>query len=119
MLIIRFQRFGKKNQPFFKIVLTDKKNPPRGKHQQELGWWNPLKKEGNFKKEEIVKVISQGAQVSDSVWNLFIKKGVIKGKKRAIKIGKPKKAEANKEQSKAEGEAPVQAASAPQAPEAK
>ena len=30
MLVIRLLRTGKKNQPFFQIVVTDKRNPPRG-----------------------------------------------------------------------------------------
>ena len=46
MLTIRLQRRGKKNQPFFKIIVTEEKNSStRGRSVEELGFYNPLTKE--------------------------------------------------------------------------
>ncbi len=82
MLVIRFLRRGKKNQPFFRIVVTDKRNPPQGGRFLEiLGFYNPLTKEKKVKTERVKYWLSVGAQPSDTVYNLLISEGVIKGKK--------------------------------------
>ena len=82
MLVIRFFRIGKRNQPSFKIVVTDKRRASRGgRFVQELGFWNPLTKEKVLKGERIKYWISVGAQPSETVHNLLIKSGVIEGKK--------------------------------------
>jgi small subunit ribosomal protein S16 len=91
MLVIRFQPVGKKHQKIFRIVLQEKRSKLQGKYIAKLGWWDPRRKIGEFDKERIEFYIKNGAQVSDSVWNLLIKKGVIKGKKRPIAISKKKK----------------------------
>ncbi len=82
MLKIRFLRVGKKNQPFFRIVVTDSRKPPKGGRFIEiLGFYNPLTKEKSVKKERIEYWLSQGAKASDTCHNLFIKEGIIKGPK--------------------------------------
>jgi small subunit ribosomal protein S16 len=91
MLVIRFQPVGKKHQKIFRIVLQEKRSKLQGKYIAKLGWWDPRRKIGEFDKERIEFYIKNGAQVSDSVWNLLIKKGVIKGKKRPIAISSKKK----------------------------
>ena len=92
MLRIRLFRAGKRNQPFFKIVVIDKKAPPRGgKPLEVLGFYNPLTKERGLKKERIQYWLSVGAQPSDTVWNLLIREGILKGKKIALHKKKKKK----------------------------
>jgi len=82
MLVIRLFRVGKKNQPAFKIVVTDKRNPARaGRFVEEVGFYNPLTKEKLFKKERIHYWIGQGAKPSATLHNLFLKEGIIQGKK--------------------------------------
>lgn len=82
MLVIRFFRVGKKNQPLFKIVVCDKKNPPRGgRFIEEVGFWNPLTKEKILKAERIKYWLSVGAKPSLSVFNLLISEKIIEGKK--------------------------------------
>ena len=100
MLVIRFLRTGKKNQPFFRIVVTDKKNPPRGGRFLEiLGFFNPLTKEKKLKAERIKHWLGVGAQPSESVHNLLVKEGIIKGKKIDVhKKSKKKEKEAAKEE---------------------
>ena len=78
MLVIRFLRVGKKNQPSFKIVVTDKRKPPRGgRFVEELGFWNPLTKEKVLKPERIRYWLSKGAKPSDTVYNLLISEKII------------------------------------------
>lgn len=96
MLAIRFLRKGKKNQPFFRIVVTDKRNPPKGgRFLEVLGFFNPLTKERNLKKERIKYWLTIGAQPSARVYNLLIKEKIIKGKK--ISLHKKSKKEESKE----------------------
>lgn len=90
MLTIRFLRIGKKNQPSFKIVVTDKRNPPRGgRFVEQVGFWNPLTKEKLLKKERILYWISVGAKPSESVYNLLLSEKILEGKK--IPLHKKKK----------------------------
>ena len=82
MLKVRLQRVGKKNQPSFRVVLTDSKNGPRsGRFLEVLGWHNPLKREHSFDAERIKYWISKGAQASGSVHNLLVRDGIVKGRK--------------------------------------
>lgn len=93
MLVIRFIRIGKKNQPFFRIVVTDKRNPPRGGRFLEiLGFFNPLTKERKLKPDRIKYWLNVGAQPSDRVHNLLVVEKVIEGKKIDVHK-KPKKRE--------------------------
>ena len=85
MLRIRFLRVGKKNSPSFRLVLTPRRTAAKtGRFLEILGSFNPVKHESVFKKERIQYWISQGAQASDTVRNMLIKQGIIKGKKVAV-----------------------------------
>ena len=91
MLSIRFFRTGKTNQPFFRIVVTDRRNAPRGgRFLEVVGFYNPITKEKQLKKERIEHWLGVGAQPSDTVRNLLIKEGVLTGEKVAVHK-KPKK----------------------------
>lgn len=100
MLVIRLQRRGKRNQPFFWIVLAEKTAPVKGKYIEKLGYLNPLKKEVAVDGERVKHWLSKGVDVSDTVYNILVEKNIIEGEKRKIKI-KPKK---KKKEEKAEGE---------------
>jgi len=102
MLVIRFFRVGKKNQPSFKIVVTNKKNPPLGgRFVEEVGFWNPLTKEKVLRVERIKYWISVGAKPSPSVFNLLVSEKILEGKK--IKVHKkPKEKAEEKEKTETE-----------------
>jgi small subunit ribosomal protein S16 len=103
MLRIRLLRTGKKNASSFRIVLTEKTAPPRGKFLEVLGHYNPRLKEVGLKKERILYWLSQGAQASDTVHNLLVTQDIIKGPKIKKKIKAKRKAK-TKEVKKEEGE---------------
>lgn len=94
MLTIRFNRTGKRNKAQFRIVVQERTVAPGGRHVEVLGSYDPHLKKGVFKNDKIKYWIEKGAQVSDSVYNLLVKKGVLKGRKRIIKVKKTKIAEA-------------------------
>ena len=103
MLKIRFLRRGKKKQPFYKIVVTDKRKPPKGGNfKEQVGFYNPLTKEKAVKKDRIEYWISKGAQLSDTVHNLLVKEGVIKKSKIDVHKKSKKKEEDKKGEPKTE-----------------
>lgn len=103
MLVIRLLRAGKKNQPFFKIVVIDKRKPSRsGRFLERVGFWNPLTKEKNFNPERIKYWLSKGAKPSDTVYNLLISEKILEGKKIPKHKKAKKKEKAPKEEKKVE-----------------
>ncbi len=91
MLTIRYLRAGKKNQLFYRVVVTDKKNPPRaGSFLEIVGFVNPFTKEKQLKADRIKYWLSVGAKTSDTVNNLLVKEKIIEAKKIAVHK-KPKK----------------------------
>lgn len=101
MLMIRFQRVGRRNDAAFRLVVTEHTTGPKSnKHVELLGSYNPKTKDVSLKKDRIEHWISVGAKVSDSVHNLLVAQGVLEGAKKNVL---PKKAPILKE----EAEAPV------------
>ena len=72
---IRLKRIGAKNNPVYRIVVADSRSPRDGKFIEELGTYQPVKKDENFtlKLERAEYWIKNGAQPSDTVAS-FIKK---------------------------------------------
>ena len=96
MLKIRLIRIGKKNAAVFRVVLTEKTAPPKGKFLEVLGNYNPRLKTIKLKPERILYWLGKGAKASDTVHNLLVKQGVIKGPKIKIKIKLDKASETSK-----------------------
>jgi ribosomal protein S16 len=102
MLAIRLFRVGKKKQPSYKIVVTNKQNPPQGgQFVEQVGFYNPLTNERTLKEDRIKYWLSVGAQASDTVHNMLITEKVIEGEKRKRRIV-IKEAEVKPEEVKAE-----------------
>lgn len=72
---IRMKRVGTTNTPVYRIVVADNRSPRDGKFIEEIGTYQPLKKDSNFtlKLDRAEHWISKGAQPSDTVRS-FIKK---------------------------------------------
>ena|SRR3989344_7446051 len=82
MLVIRLTRKGKKNQPFFRVVVIDKKRSSKGgRAVEDLGFVDPLNKRKSVNKERAQYWISKGAQPSDTIHNLLVSEKIIEGKK--------------------------------------
>jgi small subunit ribosomal protein S16 len=97
MLVIRFLRVGKRNQPAFKIVVCEKKTAPKsGKFIEQVGFYNPLTRERILKRERIKYWLSVGAKPSPRVHNLLIEEKILEGKKIPVHK-KPKEKKTEKE----------------------
>ena len=89
--MIRLQRVGRKNDPSFRIVITDSKNGPKaGKFLEIVGAYDARKGTPTINADRIKYWMSVGAQTSDTVNNLLVKYKVIEGKKVAPFIPKAK-----------------------------
>jgi small subunit ribosomal protein S16 len=72
---IRMKRVGTKNTPVYRIDVADGRSPRDGKFIEEIGTYQPLKKDDNFvlDLDRAKYWVSKGAQPSDTVAS-FIKK---------------------------------------------
>jgi len=90
MLVIRFSRVGRHNHAQYRIVVQEKSKAPVGKHVAIVGSYDPHSKKTILKEDEIKNFLANGAQPSDSVYNLLVRNGVIKGDKRTVKLPEKK-----------------------------
>jgi ribosomal protein S16 len=76
---IKFFRFGRKHQPFFRIGVAQGFRHPSSKYAQEfIGWYNPLNNESFFDIPKIEACLKLNIEMSDSVKSLFKKHSIIK-----------------------------------------
>ena len=75
MVKLRLRRFGNRNRPVYRVVVADQRSPRDGKIIEEIGTYNPLQKDNNFRLdlERVDYWLGVGAQPSDTVAS-FIKK---------------------------------------------
>ena len=82
MLMIRFQRIGRTNDPAFRIVVLEKSRAAKaGSITEQLGTYNPRSKALTLDEARVKEWIAKGAQLTGSIHNLLITKGIIEGKK--------------------------------------
>ena len=110
MLSIRLQRVGRRNDPTFRVVLTDSKNGPKsGRSLEVLGSYDSRRSEKSSMDADKIKYwISKGAKPSGTMHNLLISKKIIEGKK--VNVLSRKSPIKSEEALKAEAEAKAQAA---------
>ena len=114
MLMIRLQRIGRKHDPAFRVVVTEKTSGPKsGKFIERVGFYHAKTGEKAFNKERIIHWISNGAQLSGTVHNFLVDEGVVKGSKINVL---PKRKEVEEKQEEAQS-APAQPAPVAQSKE--
>lgn len=73
MVVIRLKRAGKRNAPFYHIVVADSRFPRDGRFLEKVGYYDPLKKveskadKFTFNSERYSYWLSVGAQPSETV----------------------------------------------------
>ncbi|MFZ2803709.1 MAG: 30S ribosomal protein S16 [Patescibacteria group bacterium] len=101
MLTIRLSRVGKKKQPSYRLIVSEKARDPWGKFLENLGTYNPLRHpaEVKFNEERIKYWMGKGAQASDTVWNILVDQKIVEGEKRhQVKLSKKRKEKIAKKQ---------------------
>ncbi|MEL6804627.1 MAG: 30S ribosomal protein S16 [Bacteroidota bacterium] len=82
MLMMRLQRVGRKNDPSYRIVVTDKRTGPKSnKHVAILGSYNPKMDHIQLDAEAAKGWLAKGVQPSDTVHNILVGQKVLTGKK--------------------------------------
>ncbi len=131
MLSIRLTRVGKKKHPMYRVTVMEKGRDPYGRALEILGTVNPhtAPRTVNLKKDRIQHWVSNGAEMTDTVWNLCIDEGIVEGEKRSsVNLSKKRRAKidekaaeakAKEEEAKAAAEAEKAAAEAAPAEEEK
>lgn len=81
-LKLRMARGGRRNLPYYRLVVADSRAPRDGKFIEKVGTYNPLLSNDNpqrvtLNEERIKYWLSQGAQPSDRVAMFLGKAGII------------------------------------------
>jgi small subunit ribosomal protein S16 len=83
MLKMRLQRIGRKNNPAYRVIVTDSRNAAkRGTNVDHIGSYEPKAGKFQIDGEKAKYWISKGVQVSDTVHNFLVTQKIIEGKKK-------------------------------------
>lgn len=79
---LRMQRFGAKKRPFYRLVAADSRVKRDGRYLEIVGSYNPLTEPATVKidEEKARKWLDEGAQMTDTVRNLFSEAGLLSRK---------------------------------------
>ena len=91
---------GKRNSPFYRLVVVEKSRSPQADGIETLGTYDPTTepKTVDFKEDRIEHWLDEGAKPSDTVHNLLIEEGIISDeKKNSVHINERKRAELEEE----------------------
>ncbi|HXG42901.1 MAG TPA: 30S ribosomal protein S16 [Dehalococcoidia bacterium] len=79
MLRIRLSRMGRRNRPFYRIVVADARAPRDGRFVEIIGHYDPLPDPAKVEvdEERAVYWLKQGAQPTEAVAKLFTRLGIM------------------------------------------
>jgi small subunit ribosomal protein S16 len=79
MVKIRLRRMGRRNRPFYRVVVADSRSPRDGKFVEVIGHYNPLTDPAavTIDEEKALKWLRSGAQPTDTVRSLLNKLGIM------------------------------------------
>ncbi len=84
MLKIKLRPVGKKHQRSFRIIVQEARQKLKGKFVEDLGFWNPHFDKFKINKERASYWLNQGAQPTDTCYNLLVNAEIIKGPKKPV-----------------------------------
>ena len=77
MVKLRLKRMGRKKSPFYRIVAMNANAPRSGQALAELGTYDPMAAVFDVDEEAALQWLRNGAQMSETVHDLFKSKGVL------------------------------------------
>jgi small subunit ribosomal protein S16 len=79
MVKIRLRRMGRRNKPFYRVVVTENRSPRDGKAIDIIGHYNPLTDPAtvSIDEEKALRWLRYGAQPTDTVRSLLNKLGIM------------------------------------------
>ena len=102
-VVIRMKRAGAKKRPFFRVVVTDSRNPRDGRYIEQLGYYDPLTDPATFRidADRFSEWIRRGALPSESVGVMVSKHAPEALRPAPLVIAEPAPAEAKPQRAKA------------------
>ena len=75
---IRLKRIGRRNRPFYRLVIMDARNRRDGAAIEEVGWYNPTAKDEMYslKEDRILYWLEEGAQPTDTAHDILRSAGL-------------------------------------------
>ena len=75
---IRLKRIGRRNRPFYRMVVMDSRNRRDGAAIEELGWYNPIDVDRSYdlKGERVIHWLGEGAQPTEAAHKLLRRAGI-------------------------------------------
>lgn len=95
MLTIRLQRMGKKKNPTYRLIISEKARDTQYNSLEILGHYSPTQtpKVLELKTDRIKYWLGVGAQASNTVHNILVREGILEGKKKkSVRITNKRKA---------------------------
>jgi small subunit ribosomal protein S16 len=77
MLKLRLKRTGRKRTPSYRLVIMENSFRRDGRPIDEVGYYSPITKQYKFDTEKIKKWLKNGAQPTETVFNLLKKAEII------------------------------------------
>ncbi len=111
--MMRLQRVGRRNDPSYRVVVTDKRTGPKSnKHVAILGSYNPKMDHVQLEADNVKSWLQKGVQPSPTVHNILVGQGIIDAPKVNVL---PKKSPIVDEAAEAAKKAEAEAAAAAEA----
>jgi small subunit ribosomal protein S16 len=76
MVKLRLKRFGRKQQPTYRIIAIDVKSRRDGKALKEIGFYDPKTDKTQLNVPAILAFLQHGAQPTDTVSHIFQRAGI-------------------------------------------
>ena len=75
---IRLKRIGRRNRPFYRLIVIDSRKKRDGAAIEQVGWFNPIAKENSYEinDERILHWLGEGAIPSDAVKKIMKQEGL-------------------------------------------
>ena len=95
---MRLRRMGRRNRPFYRVVVADSRHPRDGRFIEMVGHYDPLHDPAEVVIDEgkVMKWLDNGVELSDTVRSILSKEGLLK-KWHESKAGAAAKKESGKE----------------------
>jgi len=99
---IRLRKQGRKNRPFYRIVVADTRSPRDGKYVECLGWYNPFEskeKDISIEEAKVAHWLDHGAEMTENVEALLCRSlpALMKGHREKALARRMKMTEAKRE----------------------
>jgi len=75
---IRLKRIGRRNRPFYRLIVIDSRKKRDGAAIEQVGWYNPISSDNSYEinDERILHWLGEGAIPSDAVKKIMRQEGL-------------------------------------------